>query len=116
MKTSFTPADFSVGQELYWVCSDHRDGKNFFVKIEKVGRKYLELSNHRRVHVENLQEAVGYGSPDRCYPSKADHDAVVRDRNLWNHIRAFANPYSAPKGMTTEAMEKIVEIFKNCKE
>jgi hypothetical protein len=66
---------FEVGMELYFVYSDSRRGEPIYVKVSKVGRKWVNLDNGYRFDKEDtVIDGAGYSSPGRIYLSKEDYD------------------------------------------
>lgn len=104
---------YSEGQQLFWVPSDRRDGPGKFVTITRVGRKYLELNNHRKVYIESLKEVTQYGSGAKCFETKEEHDAIVRRESLWAELKNVVSGYRIPDDITIEKLENALQALKS---
>lgn len=92
-----------IGQKLYLVYSDSRRGNSREVEVEKVGRKWAELSGYGgRVSIEDLSidGGAGYSSPGRCYLSQEDYEGVLLLNKSW---RDFTEDLKyRPAGITVD--------------
>ena len=94
---------YTVGQELYF---ESKHGRSGTVTITKVGRKWLELSNHRRVDKDSL--CADYGS--RCFLSEAQRRADLEREAAWQHLRT-ALPYTAPPTVTDDDIKAAARLL-----
>jgi hypothetical protein len=97
---------YAVGQELYWEVSRYASNRqdHGMVKITKVGRKWLELSNGYRVNAKTLIADAGeYSSPGVCYENRAARESVVAAGAAWSSLRQRMG-YTAPAGVSAEAI------------
>lgn len=83
---------FTVGQQLYWAGMNNLRTHGY-VTAEKVGRKWVQLSNGHRINRETMRADAGhYTSPGRCYLSKDDYDnEMLRDRLTRRLKEAISN-------------------------
>lgn len=108
----------TVGQKLWFVRSGRngRSGDGMEVIVEKVGRKWAEISaGAPRIDIESLVADGGqYTSPGRCYLSEVAYDEIVSLTKAW---RDFAQRIgnmqygSAPVGVTHEAIARAADAL-----
>lgn len=70
---------FEIGQQLYFVPNPFaNDKQKRLLTIEKVGNRWLTLSNGYRADKDTLEADGGnYSSPGRCWLSQQEYDAAV---------------------------------------
>ncbi len=96
-----------VGQTLWWV---PRHGAPCDVTVTKVGRKWVTLSNYRRVLADTLM--VEADSQTRCYLDRTAHEADMALGAVWREFLRQLNPsYRAPPGMTIERIQQAAELL-----
>lgn len=72
-----------VGQKVYW--EDNQFSRNRHVTVEKVGRKWIRLSNSASVEVTTLRSNVWpYG---RIWMTEAEFQEDLERRKVWRNIR-----------------------------
>lgn len=105
--------DPNIGDSVYYVPRDSRN-KPEWLRVEKVGRKWVDLQYNRRMDRETWAmegSGRGYSSPGQCYRAKEDHDAVVARDQRWRMIREFvANKWSAPDYIDLAAVERALGL------
>jgi hypothetical protein len=79
----------TTGQELWWEPSDPRDKKYAcIVKITKIGRDWIYLSNNQRVSISTLIADPGKYSPSgQCYISKEVRELEVKAESAFTKIK-----------------------------
>lgn len=100
---------FTVGQTLFFVGAHRYNSGVTKATIEKIGRKWLTMSNGHRADVETLAADGGnYVSPGQFWPSMKEYEAADRRAASWNELyRLVSSTYHAPKHLTAEAINKI---------
>ena len=82
---------FTVGQKLWWVQAMYGrrcEPAQVEVEIKKVGRKWLELTNHYRIKIETmLADGRGYASPGTCYLSQQEYLDDLALRKAWHELQ-----------------------------
>ena len=103
----------AVGQQLYFVPTDQRDGKPRFVTVTNIGRKRATLKTHGRVNLETLVMAGdGYPSPGRCYLSEADYLRQMAAKEAWNALAGAIRWNNPPAGITIEDIRQATELLR----
>ena len=104
--------NFAVGQEM-WFYDNYSQVRSRMVTIEKVGRKWITLSNHERICKETLvADHNGFRSAGKAYLCKADCEAEINIKKDWSSIRKyFDGQYSKPSGFTIEDIYAIQQII-----
>jgi len=77
-----------VGQKLWYVLN-YQPTPQYQVTIEKIGRKWAQLSGCRkeRVDIETLRVDGGkYNSPGQCYLTKEDYDNQIKLEDAWRRF------------------------------
>lgn len=108
---------YEVGQALWFVPSHRnadKDGDE--TTVEKVGRKWVTLSNGFRIDFSGRADSGDYGSRGFAYESREAFEAA-RERNkawsvLLDHLR---HRFTAPDGLTTEEIIAITAQIKGPK-
>lgn len=100
----------TVGQQLWWVPARYRTGEQpCYVTVEKVGRKWAQLSNQYRIDVTTLEpDSKGYSSPGECYLQREEYESKVAISYAWGRLRKFMESRiwsGAPDGVTLENIE-----------
>lgn len=100
-------ANFSVGQKLFWVHKLSRD-RCGIVTIEKIGNKWIYLSNLERIDCEDLISPRGFG---RCYLSENEYRDEIELSSEWQKIRQWLSEHGrVPEGMTVAKIAEIENI------
>ena len=101
--------EYTVGQKLWFAPTQKWLGKPREVTIEKVGRKWLTLSNTYRVSVDDLTiDGGNASSPGRCYLSEEEHHNAIELAEAWRELgHKVFNRYVVPKGVTVETIERV---------
>jgi hypothetical protein len=102
---------FTVGQSLWWVSSQRHylGNRGVIVLVEKVGRRWITLSNGHRIDVNSWYADGGkYTSPGRIYVSQEDYENTTRTQIAWDAFKKrIDRAYKVPTSMTSQ---KIAEI------
>lgn len=101
---------FEIGQSLWRVAERSKPCE---VKIVRVDRKWLELSDGHRADVHTLWLDGGrYNSPGRCYLSREMWEAENMRQGRWRLFRSKMNDqYACPTGVTAEQIETVMQIL-----
>lgn len=103
---------FFVGQKLWFVPSMYYHHKTpVEVVITKVGRVWLQTSNHRINAITLEADGGKYSSPGKCYLSKEEYDAVNLKEVLWKSIKTDIAYMSVPDSVTIENMEAARKLL-----
>ena len=108
-------SDYKVGQELYWVPTDSSErilGCRM-VKIEKIGRIWLELSNGYKVDKVKLAAfSKFYGPPGRCYLDRAVRELqVAAEQDFSNLSRKIYYMHAPPAGVSAVDIRKAAALL-----
>ena len=99
---------FTVGQTLWFVPSDLRWNQPYEVKIEIVGRKWMTLSNSRRIDIDTMR-CEGFGM---CYLSKEAYEEDIALGEAWQKFKRRVDlTWNAPKGATIEAIRQAEKLL-----
>ena len=105
-------SEYKVGQELYWEPSEQRDrilGCRM-VKVEKVGRLWLELSNGHKVDkIRLVAYSKCYGPPGRCYLDRAARELQVAAQRDWGKLRS--GMHTLPAGVSAADICKAAALL-----
>lgn len=75
---------FKVGQELWCVYNDRRIGQQHTTVVQKVGRKWIELSNCHRMNAETMMlDGGNYSPPGRCFLSREEFEEIKQKKDAW---------------------------------
>ncbi|MFO0236419.1 MAG: hypothetical protein ACK53Z_00225 [Betaproteobacteria bacterium] len=102
-----------VGQELYWEWSEYSHKKNTgeMVKITKIGRRWLELSNGYRADAATLYADGGkYSSPGRCFLNREAREAERARDAAWTALRNRMQ-YQAPDKVSAEDIAHATRLL-----
>lgn len=95
-----------VGQAVYWE-DDHQFSRSRPVKVEKVGRKWIHLSNSASVGVETLRSNTWpFG---RIWMTEAEFRVDLERRKVWRNIR---NMHDLPKHVSLEDLQAFEALLK----
>lgn len=108
------PHKLQVGQKLWFVPADRRNGDGCEVTVEAVGRTWAKISNQYRIDLQSLIADGGqYVSPGRCYLSVEAYREDVELQRAWC---SFQNEvYRAtvrPTGLTVAAIDEARRLLK----
>ncbi len=100
--------DVKVGDSLFVV---FRREKGFSVVVEKVGRKWIEVSGiFYRINKENGCLENSYRG--KAYLREEDWLAEKEKEASWNDLRNyFLKTYSIPDNISTEGIKLMLEII-----
>lgn len=100
---------FYVGQELYYV-SRNKYGSRGRVTVEKIGRKWIQMSNRYRMDRENmLADGGNYSSPGAYYLSEEHYKEQKKLRAAWDILQGkISHTYAFPEHLT---MDDVLNIF-----
>lgn len=107
--------NYTVGQKLWYVPTDHRWGRQAEVTVTRVGRKWVELDSGRRVEIGKTHVDGGnYSSPGSLYESKEVYEASEALKEAWWELkRKMDNIRATPSHMTLEKISQIEKIVFN---
>lgn len=99
----------NVGDKLYFVPFHLSYMMPRYVTVLKIGRKWAELDNGRRVDIATMTvDGKGYSSPGRCYKSEEEYTTSTKLAREWEVLRCrVSNQFGPPKGMTIEKISQI---------
>lgn len=101
---------FEPGRQLYFVYRHNRNSE--YVTIEKVGRRWLSLSNRCRVDKDTLIADGGeYTSPGRAYVSQEQYEAEAHANKLWNTLRRRI-PWGRHSSISAADIEKAASLLR----
>jgi len=110
--------EFHEGQSLWFVQSNYwnlseesKNGRE--VVVEKLGRKWITLSNSYRIDINTLQaDGKGYSSPGQCYLSHHEFMNHIKKQKLWNKLKnLIQHQYACPEHLTVEALQDITDTL-----
>ena len=106
---------YQVGQELWWEPSDRRErilGCRM-VKIVKVGRVWLELSNGYKVDKIKLAAySKIYGPPGHCYLDRAARELHVAAELAWSKLcRKLCGMHNIPSHLTLAEITQAAALL-----
>lgn len=100
-----------VGDRL-WYVTDRISRKGEEVTVTKIGRRWAEISNGRRIDLKTwMADGRGYGSPGRCFASEADHEMETRRRALYFRFSQMV-AYSPRDGVTCEDILEAARLLR----
>lgn len=106
-----------VGQIVYIAWNYNRTRRNgiFPAQIEKIGRKWVTLSNGYRFDRSDVRmdlDGAGYSSPGRVYLSSEEYEAEKALGLAWMSLRRHVDRlYSPPSGITLEAIQQATALL-----
>ena len=98
---------FEVGQKLWFVWSERRIGEPREVTVEKVGRVWATLDNHRRCDATGKVDGGQYQSPGHCYVSREVYELEQSRLNAWWKFKRGLEHKQMPESLTIEALAQI---------
>lgn len=106
----------TVGQQLWWVPNHCRHSdKPKFVTVEKVGRKWAQLSSNDRIDVVTLvADGKGNTSPGLCYLTREEYQAKLVKNRAWMKLHAFIESHlyrGTPDSVTLEDIEAAGKLL-----
>lgn len=112
MKNTNRPA-LSVGQTLWWVSAE-RVPRTREVTVLKVGRKWAELDNNKRIDIQTwVADGGQFSPPGACYASRAEYEQEQALANAWFKFRQDVQLQSASvEGVTVEDIQRARELLK----
>lgn len=86
-------------------------GQQRLLTVEKVGNRWLTLSNDYRVDKDTLEVDGGsYSSPGRCWLSQQEYEDAVAVRTAWNSLGEQMRVFQ-PAGLTLEKIEEARRVL-----
>lgn len=103
---------YKLGDTLYCVYGSHKRREPESVTIEKVGRKWLYLSNGYRADIDTLiLDGNEFASPGECWGSESNYNYHRALEYRWKTI--FNAVYAKrPSHLTMEDMDEICRLLK----
>lgn len=99
---------FEVNQKLWYVPYQKYHGSPRGVTIEKIGRKWITLSNGQRCDKDGNVDGGEHMSLGKCYLDRELYDNQLARENVWKIIRDFIDyNRQSPESLT---IENLVEI------
>lgn len=101
-----------VGQQVFYVSRNNANSKSL-VTVEKVGRKWIELSNNRRMTVDGWVVDSNVGYAGEVYASEAEYQAWVLLKNELHSLKkGLEGWYEVPAGVTLEDIRNAKALLK----
>ena len=109
--------ELAAGQCL-WFVPNGRHSSPAYVTVEKIGRKWAQISNGYRIGVETWMADGGqYMSPGSCWESEEAWKSEAERRNAWAQFRDVVDrSYSAPDSLTRQQIEELTRLLTADKE
>lgn len=106
--------DWAIGQELYFVPAQQHGGLPRYVKVTRVGNKYITLENGWRVDMETMRvDGRGYSSPGKCWENEPTYFKWLELENAWRKLQNWmSREYHAPDGVTIESIATASILLK----
>lgn len=100
------------GQKLWWVYSSNRRGQPREVTITKVGRKWAQLDNDKRIDLETLVADAGQYSPSGCcYLSREEYEQAEALAKAWSNLKRDLQYARRPDGVTIGDIEAARQML-----
>lgn len=108
--------NIQVGQELVFVRNQtlhYGKTEEQTVRVEKIGHKWVRISNGKRLHRETLEADGGnFNSPGRCYLSLHDYQKERDHKIAWGALKkAVSNQLVAPAGVSTDQIHQAMQLL-----
>lgn len=108
--------NIQVGQELVFVRNQtvhYGKTEAQTVRVEKIGHKWVHISNGKRLHRESLRADGGnFNSPGQCYLSLQDYQNERAHTIAWGALKkAISNQYNAPAGVSTDQILQAMRLL-----
>ena len=101
-----------VGQQLYYV-SNNRRSSTQYVTIEKIGRKWIQLSNSHRVDKDTLiADGGNYSSPGRCYIDAEVYTKEQLRAAAWRDFKRDACSVAPHESVTLDDILQARKLLK----
>lgn len=103
-----------IGQELWFVPRERRDGKPHPVTITKIGRKWAEVDRgYYRIDINTLVADGGqYASPGRCWLNQSAWEEEEARQSAWDSLKKyFDRAWTAPEDFPRSKMEEILAML-----
>lgn len=103
----------SVGQQLWCVQPDRRDGAPRWVTVTAVGRKWATIDGRRRVDASTLASeptGFGHGVHGIYYRTKEEWEVEQERRVIWRTIRDNID-YAPPDDISTAAIYQAAALL-----
>lgn len=100
---------FEVNQKVWFVPSIYSHVKNpYEVTVERIGKKWITLSNGFRCDKFGEVDGNGYCSPGTLYPNHEAYSQEKAKENVWKMIKnQIQYNYQVPDNLT---IQDLVEI------
>ena len=106
-----TNKDFKIGQEVFKITPYSRS-RLTRCGITKVGRKYIEVDDRIKFHIDTLQEKTDYGVPSRLYLSEKDYRDKLEKDKLRREIAKKLGEQRASK-LDLQTLRNIDKLINN---
>lgn len=101
-----------IGQQLYYV-SNNRNDRAQYVTVEKIGRKWIQLSNSHRVDKDTLiADGGNYNSPGRCY---LDAEIYMKEQSrvvAWSDFKRNIHSFRLHESVTLDDILQARKLLK----
>lgn len=106
-------SDFKVGQKVFIAYFDSRSrGSNRFIKIVKIGNKWISLENGDRFNsVDMLIDGGVYASAGRVYITEELYEERCKKQKLYSYLKTKLS-CSYDEEITSSDIEKVLELLK----
>lgn len=104
---------YHVGQKLWFVPAQRRNGQERELTIMKIGRKWLTMDNEDRVSIDDLiVDGGNYSSLGRCYVDRVAYEQEKTLKDAWTAFRQDADRMrQTPELATIEAIQQARKLL-----
>lgn len=103
-------AKLTVGQKL-WYVPTRGYGLPCEVTITKVGSKWAELDNRRRLNMEAMRVVYGDSHCGECVIDRDQYETEQARRKAWDALRIGAHHHRLPETVTTDAIYQAAALL-----
>lgn len=106
------PIEYEVGQRLWFATRSERLRPSREVTVEKVGRKWVQLSSGMRVERGQCDcDGAGYASPGTLWRSREAYERYLALRGQWIKLIQDLRWKRVPYDMTLERIEQARKLL-----
>lgn len=105
--------EFEVGQKLFCVENNWRRKASYkYIKIQKIGRKWLTMEDGDRVDKNTMYIDGGkFSSPGRAYMSEEDYQLETQKNEAWEKLRSLIRSRCTPEHLKIKHIEFMVNLI-----